>query len=119
MAKETKFHNHSTKTSKNINANGNNTKNNTSFLSFLPEFQMFSDYNTFLEIKETKNNSPILIYDEEALKAHINATFSLANKAQDVDYTEKINAEAPAPEFPAAIPSAENPAEAPAETPAN
>ena len=39
-------------------------------------------------------------------------TFSLGNKTSDVDYTEKINTEAPAPEFPAAIPSAENPAEA-------
>ena len=33
-------------------------------------------------------------------------TFSLGNKAKDVDYTERINTEAPAPEFPAAIPSA-------------
>ena len=47
------------------------------------------------------------------------STFSLGNKGKAVDYTEKINTEAPAPEFPAAIPSAENPAEAPAETPAN
>ena len=46
-------------------------------------------------------------------------TFSLGNKGKAVDYTEKINTEAPAPEFPAAIPSAENPAEAPVETPAN
>ena len=44
-------------------------------------------------------------------------TFSLGNKGEAVDYTEKINTEAPAPEFPAAIPSAENPAEA-VETPA-
>ena len=47
------------------------------------------------------------------------STFSLGNKGKAVDYTEKINTEAPAPEFPAAIPSAENPAEAPVETPAN
>ena len=47
------------------------------------------------------------------------STFSLGDKGKAVDYTEKINTEAPAPEFPAAIPSAENPAEAPAETPAN
>ncbi len=46
----------------------------------------------------------------------IATTFSLGNKAKDVDYTEKIEAAAPvAPEFPAALPS-ENPAEAPAET---
>ncbi len=44
------------------------------------------------------------------------STFSLGNRGNDVDYTEKIEAEAPAaPEFPVAIPSAENPAEAPAE----
>ncbi len=40
------------------------------------------------------------------------STFSLGNKGKAVDYTEKIEAEAPAaPEFPTAIPSAENPAE--------
>ena len=38
-------------------------------------------------------------------------TFSLGNKAQNVDYTEKIEALEAAPEFPAAIPSAEVPAE--------
>ena len=41
-------------------------------------------------------------------------TFTL-NSRKTVDYTEKIEIEAPAPEFPAAIPSAENPAEAPSE----
>ena len=41
-------------------------------------------------------------------------TFTLGGN-KSVDYTEKIEMEAPAPEFPAAIPSAE----APAETPAN
>ena len=45
-------------------------------------------------------------------------TFSLGNKGKEIDYTEKINTEAPAPEFPASIPAAENPAQAPAETPA-
>ena len=39
-------------------------------------------------------------------------TFSLGTKTKDVDYTEKIEAVEAAPEFPAAIPSAENPAEA-------
>ncbi len=39
-------------------------------------------------------------------------TFSLGNNGKAVDYTEKIEAEtSAAPEFPAAIPSAENPAE--------
>ena len=38
-------------------------------------------------------------------------TFSLGSKANDVDYTEKIEALEAAPEFPAAIPSAEVPAE--------
>ncbi len=47
----------------------------------------------------------------------IATTFSLGNKGKAVDYTEKIEAEAPADiEFPAALPSAENPAETPAET---
>ncbi len=41
-------------------------------------------------------------------------TFTLGGN-KSVDYTEKIEMEAPTPEFPAAIPSAE----APAETPAN
>ena len=46
--------------------------------------------------------------------------FTLSNNASGIDYTEKIETEAPAPEFPSAIPSAEAPAtEAPAETPAN
>ena len=45
------------------------------------------------------------------------STFTLGGK-KAIDYTEKIEMEAPAPEFPAAIPSAENPAEA-VETPAN
>ena len=35
--------------------------------------------------------------------------------SREIDYTEKIETEAPAPEFPAAIPSAENPAQNPAE----
>ena len=39
-------------------------------------------------------------------------TFSLGNKTKDVDYTDKIEAVEAVPEFPAAIPSAENPAEA-------
>jgi len=42
-------------------------------------------------------------------------TFALGNKTKDVDYTEKIETEAPASEFPAAIPSAEDPAETPEE----
>ena len=41
-------------------------------------------------------------------------TFSLGNKGEYVDYTEKLETEAPAPVFPEAAP-----AEAPAETPAN
>ena len=40
------------------------------------------------------------------------STFTLNNNGKAVDYTEKIETEAPAPEFPAAIPSAENPEEA-------
>ena len=43
-------------------------------------------------------------------------TFTLNNGSREVDLTEKIEMEAPAPEFPAALPSSENPAEAPAET---
>ena len=42
-------------------------------------------------------------------------TFSLGNKAADVDYTEKIETEVAAPEFPAELPSAEVPAEESAE----
>ena len=41
-------------------------------------------------------------------------TFSLGNRGEEVDYTEKLETEAPAPVFPEA-----QPAEAPAETPAN
>ena len=37
--------------------------------------------------------------------------FTLNNGTAEIDYTEKIEVEAPAPEFPAAIPSAENPSE--------
>ena len=37
--------------------------------------------------------------------------FTLNNNAKGVDYTEKIEMETPAPEFPAEIPSAENPTE--------
>ena len=37
--------------------------------------------------------------------------FTLNNDTAEIDYTEKIEVEAPAPEFPAAIPSAENPAD--------
>ncbi|MBQ6688297.1 MAG: preprotein translocase subunit SecG [Bacteroidales bacterium] len=36
-------------------------------------------------------------------------TFTLRGGSKDVDITEKIEIEAPAPEFPAAIPSAEEP----------
>ena len=39
------------------------------------------------------------------------STFTLNNNAKGVDYTEKIEMETPAPEFPAEIPSAENPTE--------
>ena len=42
-------------------------------------------------------------------------TFSLGNKAADVDYTDKIEAEVVTPEFPAEAPSAEVPAEESAE----
>ena len=38
--------------------------------------------------------------------------FTLNTKTEQVDFTEQIEMEAPAPEFPAAIPSAENPSEA-------
>ena len=37
--------------------------------------------------------------------------FTLNNHVAEIDYTEKIELDAPAPEFPAAIPSAENPAD--------
>ena len=39
-------------------------------------------------------------------------TFTMKNNVKDVDLTEEMEVAAPAPEFPAAIPSAENPAEA-------
>ena len=43
-------------------------------------------------------------------------SFTMSNKVKDVDLTEKIELDAPAPEFPAALPSAEVPAaEVPAE----
>ena len=42
-------------------------------------------------------------------------TFTLTHGVKEIAYPEKIELDAPAPEFPAAIPSAENPAEAPAE----
>ena len=38
-------------------------------------------------------------------------TFSLGNKATDVDYTDKIENEVVTPEFPTELPSAEVPAE--------
>ena len=41
-------------------------------------------------------------------------TFTLSNSAKEIDLTEKIETEAPAPEFPAALPEAEVPAETPA-----
>ena len=41
-------------------------------------------------------------------------TFSLGNRGEEVDYTEKLETEAPAPVFPES-----QPAEASAETPAN
>ena len=41
-------------------------------------------------------------------------TFTLSNSAKEIDLTEKIETEAPAPEFPAALPEAEVPAEVPA-----
>ena len=41
--------------------------------------------------------------------------FALNNKSEAIDYTEKIEAAAPAPEFPVAEPAAEVPAETPAE----
>ena len=48
----------------------------------------------------------------------IATSFSTNVGSREIDYTEKIETETAAPEFPATIPSAENPAEAPAETPA-
>ena len=41
--------------------------------------------------------------------------FTLSTRTQEVDFTEKIEMAAPAPEFPAAAPSTEAPAETPAE----
>lgn len=43
------------------------------------------------------------------------SSFTLDKGADTMDITEKIEMEAPAPEFPQALPSTENPAEAPAE----
>ena len=42
-------------------------------------------------------------------------TFTLNNNAKEIDLTEKIEAEAAAPEFPVALPEAEIPAEPSAE----
>ena len=42
-------------------------------------------------------------------------TFTMSNNAKEIDLTEKIEIEAPAPEFPAALPEAEAPAATPAE----
>ena len=42
-------------------------------------------------------------------------SFTLNQETKTIDITEKMEVEAPAPEFPAALPAAENPAEAPAE----
>ena len=42
-------------------------------------------------------------------------TFTLTNKAKEIDLTEKIEAEVAAPEFPVALPEAEIPSEASAE----
>ena len=44
--------------------------------------------------------------------------FALNSKTESVDFTEKVEMAAPAPEFPEATPATEAPAEAPAETPA-
>ena len=38
-------------------------------------------------------------------------TFTMTNHVKDIDLTEEIEMAVPAPEFPAAIPSAENPAD--------
>ena len=51
------------------------------------------------------------------LVVSIVTTITLNRGTETVDITERIEAEAPAPEFPAALPAAENPAE-PVETPA-
>ena len=51
------------------------------------------------------------------LVVSIVTTFTLNRGTETVDITERIEAEAPAPEFPAALPAAETPAE-PVETPA-
>jgi len=42
-------------------------------------------------------------------------TFTLGNKSAEVDYTEKLEVETPAPVFPEAAPAAEVPADTPAE----
>ena len=42
-------------------------------------------------------------------------SFTLNQETKTIDITDKMEVEAPAPEFPAALPAAENPAEAPAE----
>lgn len=42
-------------------------------------------------------------------------SFTMSNNAKEIDLTEKIEIEAPAPEFPAALPETEAPAAAPAE----
>jgi len=42
-------------------------------------------------------------------------SFTMSNNAKEIDITEKIEIEAPAPEFPAALPEAEKPAEQSAE----
>lgn len=42
-------------------------------------------------------------------------SFTLNQETKTIDITEKMEVESPAPEFPAALPAAENPAEAPAE----
>ena len=52
------------------------------------------------------------------LVVSIASTFFLNGGNDTVDITDKIEMEAPAPEFPATLP-AENPAQTPAETPAN
>ncbi|MBQ2965827.1 MAG: preprotein translocase subunit SecG [Bacteroidales bacterium] len=52
------------------------------------------------------------------LVVSIASTFFLNGKNDAIDVTDKIEMEAPAPEFPATLPATENPA-TPAETPAN
>jgi len=39
------------------------------------------------------------------------STFTLNNDSKDIDLTEKIETEAPSPEFPAALPAVETPSE--------